>query len=189
MSFYAYIHCKPDGTPFYVGKGNKARLKRVGRPHNKGHEDIINGVGIENVLVGSLECSLEKVAYDLERGLIKRLRVMQIPVVNLTEGGGGCSGYKMPASAKEKIREALSGRKFSASHLANLTKSLRGRKLPPLKDEHKCKIGESNSRTKVGNKYTLGLVWITDGVNNKMVEKTLTLPDGWRLGMTRGGKK
>ena len=21
MSYYAYIHCKPDGTPFYVGKG------------------------------------------------------------------------------------------------------------------------------------------------------------------------
>lgn len=189
MSFYAYIHCKPDGTPFYVGKGKLARVKRVSRPHNKGHEAVLAEVGVQNVLIGKLECSSESIAYDLERGLIKRLGIMNVDVVNLTHGGGGCSGFKMPDSAKEKISKALSGREFSDSHVANLTKALRGRKLPPLKEGHKRKISEANSKTKIGNKYTLGLVWATDGTSNKMVDRKLPLEGGWRLGITRKTKK
>lgn len=36
MTFFAYIHCKPDGTPFYVGKGALRRAKYLGVV--KGHK-------------------------------------------------------------------------------------------------------------------------------------------------------
>jgi hypothetical protein len=26
--YFVYIHCKPDGAPFYVGKGNIRRVMR-----------------------------------------------------------------------------------------------------------------------------------------------------------------
>jgi len=185
MSFYAYLHCKPDGTPFYVGKGKEPRVKRVNRLHNKNHESIVREFGREQILVGSLECSSESIAYDLERGLIKRLRKMGIDIVNLTEGGGGCGGFKMPDHAKRKISEALSGRKFSDSHIENLTKSLRGRKLPPISEEHKAKIGASNSTKKIGNKNTLGRIWITNGRQNRMVDSDYDILDGWVKGMAR----
>jgi hypothetical protein len=189
MAFYAYIHCKPDGTPFYVGKGKLARVRRIRRPHNKKHEMIVGECGVQNVLVGKLECSSEAISYELERGLIKRLGLMGFDMVNLTEGGGGVGGFKMPENAKQKIRKALIGRKFSESHIKNLTKSLRGRKLPPIGDGHKKSISESNSRVKLGNKYTLGLVWVTNGIENRMVDPSVSVADGWKRGMTRDSKK
>lgn len=189
MSFYAYIHCKPDGTPFYVGKGKLARVRKVRRTHNPSHNLIVDQFGAENILVGKMECSSESNAYDLERGLIKRLGIMGLDVVNLTEGGGGVSGFKMPEAAKNKIRNALLGRKFSEAHISNLTKSLRGRKLPPIKEDHKRRIAESNTRIKVGNKYTAGLVWVTNGSQNKMIDFADQILDGWWRGMTRGLKR
>lgn len=189
MSFYAYIHCKPDGTPFYVGKGKSARVKRVSRSHNPKHEEIVKGFGLEGILVGKLECSTEETSFELERGLIKRLRKMGVDIVNLTEGGGGCGGFKMPEHAKRKISAALSGRKFSDSHIENLTKSLRGRKLPPISDEHKKKISLSNSVKKIGNKNTLGRLWITNGTDNRMIDGGLTTPEGWFFGLTRSSLK
>jgi hypothetical protein len=188
MSFYAYIHCKPDGTPFYVGKGGEPRVKRVLRSHNKKHESIVQEFGRGGILVGKLECSSENIAYDLERGLIKRLRKMGIDIVNLTEGGGGCGGFRMPDHAKKKISKALSGRKFSDSHIENLTKSLRGRKLPPISENHKASIGASNSAKKIGNKNTFGRIWITNGSKNRMANPNDGIPDGWRRGMTMVSK-
>ena len=35
--FYTYLHCKPDGTPFYVGKGHDARGK-IGNKFCVGHK-------------------------------------------------------------------------------------------------------------------------------------------------------
>lgn len=111
MSFYAYIHCKPDGTPFYVGKGNDARVSKKKRNHNRHHLSILNKYGEENVLVGKLECSTEGIAFDLERGLIKRLRKMGIDIVNLTDGGEGASGSVRSPETREKMSAAQRGNK------------------------------------------------------------------------------
>jgi hypothetical protein len=188
MTFYAYIHCKPDGTPFYVGKGNKARLKRLERPSNDGHNTILAAFGRDNILVGSFECSTEEISFDLERGLIKKLRKMGFDIVNLTDGGGGASGFKMPEKAKEKIRDALTGRAFSPAHLRNLKKALQGRPMPPISATHKAAIGASNAIKKIGNQNTLGRLWATNGVTNKMVTAHWVMPDGWGYGMSRAKK-
>ncbi len=84
----AYLHCRPDGTPFYVGKGSTKRAhKLLGR--NKHHTNTVNKHGKNNILVGFLECSTEDTAYELERGIIKCLKRMGVSLTNQTEGGIG----------------------------------------------------------------------------------------------------
>lgn len=140
MSFYAYLHCKPDGTPFYVGKGSAYRLTFVKRSHNQWHCNIVKKYGEENILGGSMECSTEESALDLERGLIKRLKVMGVKLTNLTDGGDGTSGYKMPETAKQKISEAKignqwnCGRKYSIETRRKKSRSLGGGSVECEKD-------------------------------------------------------
>lgn len=111
MSFYAYIHCKPDGTPFYVGKGGEARVKRIERTHNPRHTNTVKKYGKDNVLVGKLECSTEEISFDLERGLINRIRKMGIDIVNLTDGGDGPSGIVRSQETRAKMSLAQLGNK------------------------------------------------------------------------------
>lgn len=39
MASFAYLHCTPDGTPFYVGKGALRRVKYLGGRNAK-HQEI-----------------------------------------------------------------------------------------------------------------------------------------------------
>jgi hypothetical protein len=87
---YAYVHARPDGTIFYVGKGVGRRMREMspGR-RNKHHGRIVAKYGKRNILMGYLECSSDVVAFELETGLIKCLRRMGVELSNQTEGGSG----------------------------------------------------------------------------------------------------
>lgn len=131
--------------------------------------------------------------------------------MNLVYGGGG--GYISPEGVKkgrQKTDEILKekyGDNFrqiiSKNYYNNLTveerKTLtekikfgqqnsdydfgcvwRGKK---LNDEHKKKIGNSNSIKQKGEKNSqFGSCWITNGIENKKIKKGTTLPDRWKLG-------
>ncbi len=148
--FYAYIHARPDGTPFYVGKGIRERAVELTSNRNKYHNNIVAKHGAENILVGKMDCSSEEIAFELEKGLIKCLRRAGVKLANMTDGGEGCSGLiyseqsraKMSASQKLRIRTpeeiarmsaSLKGRIFSEEH----KEALRGRK---LSREHRDKL-------------------------------------------------
>lgn len=143
MSFYAYIHCKPDGTPFYVGKGNETRVKRIERQHNPHHRNTINKYGKDNILVGKFECSTEDISFDLERGLIKRLRKMGVSIVNLTEGGDGASGAVRSIESRAKMSQAQLGNK----------KSLGKRLSKEARD--KIAVAKIGNQWNCGRKYSL----------------------------------
>ena len=104
---FAYVHCKPDGTPFYVGKGALRRAKYFGE-RNPYHKAVVDKYGSKNILFGMFACSDSSTAYDLERGLIKRLRAMGISLTNFTSGGEGgsepCSETRLRLSAAAKKR-------------------------------------------------------------------------------------
>lgn len=138
MSFYAYIHCKPDGTPFYVGKGDERRVAKKSRSHNLRHKRVLNKYGKDKILVGKMECSTEEIAFDLERGLIKRLRKMGIDIVNLTEGGDGASGAVRSPETRAKMSLAQTGNK----------KALGKKK----SEEARAKMAAA----KIGNQWNLG---------------------------------
>jgi hypothetical protein len=204
MSFYAYIHCKPDGTPFYVGKGTIDRIKLRKRKHNKWHQNIVGKYGADNILVGSLECSSEEISFDLERGLIKRLKIMGVELVNQTDGGDGRSGSVVTEEVKNRISQKLKGsknflgQKHSPEARAKISKSLLGNKRGCGKifsEEHREKLKiagtgrafSDETKAKIaakltGNKNCLGKKWATDGVRNKRVNAGEDAPLGWRFG-------
>ena len=126
---FAYIHCKPDGTPFYVGKGTLKRSKNFKVGRNSHYTNVLNKHKPENILVGKLECSSEQSAFDLEKGLIKCLRNMGVELTNMTDGGEGLSGYVHTNDAKSKIGSSSKAR--GVSELCKL-KSIESRKGKPL---------------------------------------------------------
>ncbi len=128
--FYAYIHCKPDGSPFYVGKGKGGRAYEFKRPRNPYYANTVAKYGTP--LVGKLDCSSEEIAFELEKGLIKCLRRMGVKLTNLTDGGDGTSGYRHDDAAKEKCRIAASGPNNSwyGKKRPEHSEALKGRKRP-----------------------------------------------------------
>ena len=106
-TFYAYIHCRPDGSPFYVGKGKGERCYDL-KGRAQYHQRVINKHGVENVLVGRMDCSSESIAFDLEVGLIKCFRRMGVELTNQTAGGEGVSGYIHTQESKDKLSKSTS---------------------------------------------------------------------------------
>jgi hypothetical protein len=131
MGTFAYIHCKPDGTPFYVGKGAWRRVRYFGE-RNPHHKNVVAKYGKENLSYGALECSNDKTAYTLEQGLIKCLRRSGVSLVNRTEGGDG--GRNPTPETRAKLSEAAKKRGVSAACHEARVKAKKGK---PLTTEHK----------------------------------------------------
>lgn len=141
--FYAYIHAKPDGTPFYAGKGNGRRLNMFHR-RNQHHKNIVAKYGRRNILIGRLDCSDESAAFDLEMGLIKCIKRMGIELTNLTDGGHGPSGLIVTPEQRAKISATLTGRPgrpWTEEAKAKVGAANRGKKRTP---EQRAKMGRKN---------------------------------------------
>lgn len=123
--FYAYIHARPDGTPFYVGKGFGKRAHTM-RQRRQWHENIVSKHGAENILVGVYPCSTEAFAFELEVGLIKTLRRMGHELVNLTSGGEGATGRKHRPESIEKMRRVQKGKVISPEAREKMAAAKRG---------------------------------------------------------------
>lgn len=134
MVSYAYIHCKPDGTPFYVGKGALRRVKYFGE-RNPHHQNIVKKYGKENLLYGAMECSSPEIAFALEEGIIKCLQRAGYKLCNLTAGG---DGGKSPAEeTRKRLSAAAKKRGVSLACQEARNTSKRG---VPLTEEHKQKV-------------------------------------------------
>lgn len=107
--FYAYIHARPDGTPFYVGKGHYRRMLNFSK-RNPHHKNIVAKYGKENIMMGKLDCSSEEISFELEKGLISCLKRMNVSLVNRTAGGEGVTGVPLSEEHKAKVSAALMGR-------------------------------------------------------------------------------
>lgn len=129
MTSFAYIHCKPDGTPFYVGKGVRTRYKNFTQ-RNERHKRIVNKYGKENILIGKIDCSSNDIALELEIGLIKCFRRMGVDLANLTDGGEGNVGWKCPESVRQAVAEANKRRVLTDSQRFKLGSSFRGKVRP-----------------------------------------------------------
>ena len=89
--FYVYVHCKPDGTPFYVGKGSGRRAYDLGygSRKNKGHACIVGHHNKKNLLVFTRNCESEQQAFEHERWMKKWCDSQGYRLVNTTDGGEG----------------------------------------------------------------------------------------------------
>ena len=136
---FAYIHCKPDGTPFYVGKGALRRAKYLGE-RNPYHKAVVAKYGKSNILIGQLECSSDAIAFELEKGLIKCLRVSGIELTNFTDGGEGTSNPTL--ETRKKLSEAAKKRGVSEACQEAKVAVLKGKQ---LSEEHKAKLKQAQT--------------------------------------------
>ena len=111
------------------------------------------------------ECDDDELDY-WEKYYIKELNTKVPYGYNLTDGGGGTSGYifSLTEEQKKKISEALKGRKLSEETKDKISKKKKGRK---CSDEIKRKIGEAQK----GEKNNMYGKHHTDEAKKKMSEK------------------
>jgi len=148
---FAYVHCKPDGTPFYVGKGALKRAKYLGE-RNAHHRSTVEKYGRANILIGMLPCSDDEIAYSLEKGLIKRLRIMGVRLSNLTEGGDG--GNNPEPETRIRLSKAAKKRGVSEACREACIKAKRGK---PLSEEQKLKISRAHKGKTFSEQHRLNI--------------------------------
>lgn len=106
--YYVYLHRKKAcGTPFYVGKGKGGRSASA-HGRNPFWKKTVNrhGYYVEIVATGLQEWY----AFELEKDLISlygRRQDASGTLVNMTDGGEGCSGHKMTDESKAKISTSI----------------------------------------------------------------------------------
>jgi len=135
--FYVYILSRPDGTPFYVGKGQAERIiehEREARLGRRGHKisiirKIWNGGGEVLYRIDG-HFSEEQDAFAAEKRIIAAIGRIKNggPLVNQTDGGDGVSGFSqvITPEMRAKISASLTGKKKSPEHVAKVAAKRRG---------------------------------------------------------------
>lgn len=126
--FYTYLHCKPNGDPFYVGKGHGRRAYIFSGKKNPHYQRIITKYGVENVLVFVFECESEQEAFADERHQIAQLRFDGYNLANICDGGEGVTGHKHSDESRAKISARQIGRRWTPESIAKRSATNRGRK-------------------------------------------------------------
>ncbi len=128
MTFYTYVHARPDTTDFsgvfYVGKGRGKRIRAL-PARNRYHGFVLDKHGAENVLTGKIECSSDDIAFELERGLIKCLRRAGAQLTNMTDGGDGTSGHVVTEEGLVRRSESMKARWADPQERDRLRASIR----------------------------------------------------------------
>jgi len=149
--FYVYIHFKPDGTPFYVGKGCERRGYRLDK-RNSYYKNTINKYGRENIQIEVFNCISEEKSFEEEKEFIKLFRREGFKLCNLTDGGEiGSTGYKHSEENRKKISEALKGRVVSEKARVNMSKAKKGH---IISEEAKRKMSIAKIGKYLGRKHS-----------------------------------
>jgi LEM3-like protein/NUMOD3 motif-containing protein len=182
--YYVYILARPNGVPFYVGKGKGSRLFDHDAEARSGHKchkcNVIRkiwkqGKEIQRYTVFTTMNEQEALAYECE--LIASYGRENL--TNLTDGGEGVSGMKHTEETRRKIAEAGRGRPSpkSAEQRRKLSAALKGRPLAPHVHEAfvKVNIGREYSKehcTNISLGQTGGRLYIfvaPDGIQYESV--------------------
>jgi hypothetical protein len=150
--YYVYILARPNGKPFYVGKGKQDRVfdhENEARSGCDCHKCRVirkvwqQGGQIQKYYV--LTTDDESVALEYERELIAQIGRKNL--TNKTDGGDGTAGYKFSRESRLRMSAARKGlrhseetrRKMGLAHLGN--RSRMGQK---LSDETRRKMREAH---------------------------------------------
>lgn len=177
--FYVYIHKKPDGTPFYVGKGTGKRAYTFHR-RTEWHKNIVSKYGKDNIIVEVINCISESQAFDLERVYIKQFKHDGVCLVNLTDGGEGVAGLiRGEPSEAHKIKNAEAkkgntfrrGSKHTPESIEKMRKAHLGKKMTneQRKNYSIRKLGVAHKNKGCG---LAGVNWVKN-INKWRVQTTL----------------
>lgn len=115
MKYYVYIYFDPsrDNEPIYVGKGNGRRCySHLKRTDNNLFPNRLNKMKENGVqpIIKKIHFETEELALDVERYLISQLGRIKLnngPLLNLTDGGEGCSGYEWTKEQKIHLSKVI----------------------------------------------------------------------------------
>lgn len=169
-----YMHCKPDGNPFYIGKGTAKRSRDFYTARNSRHKRTVAKYGQDNILVRFMACVDESAALEMEKGVIKVFRACGFDLANYTDGGDGVSGLRHTEQVKRAMSEKRRGLKHSEGHKNAISIRLLGRKKSPFSVEHKQKLGA----------LAKGKRWYNNGKNIAFCFEGQQ-PEGYVLGRLR----
>lgn len=149
--WYVYLKSRPDGSPFYVGKGSGNRHRSTsGRVQR--YRDILAKYGEENIITSFLCYSThESVVLAAERKFVLAFRASGIDLVNISDGGEVCV---IPEGVF--ARRAATLRKTLSTPEARALKSAAMKKVylrPGYKEAQKERIKEINARLDVRAKH------------------------------------
>jgi hypothetical protein len=137
--FYTYLHCKPNGDPFYVGKGSGKRGYDLKNRRNQQYKNVIEKYLKENIGIFIFPCLDEQQAHIDEIKQIAQLRSEGYELCNITNGGEGTSGVKRSLETRRKMsaskignkngigNKSRRGMKASAVAIAKMSASRKGR--------------------------------------------------------------
>lgn len=160
--FYVYQYVRNDGTPYYIGKGQRRRafdkLHNVTVPKDKSRivfliKEITNesAMAIERFWIGVFG------RQDLGTGILR----------NKTDGGdigGAHKGHKHSEETKRKFSQMRKGRKLSPETLEKLRIANTGRKMTPetrAKVTSFFKSGHAVMKGRKRNPESIKKMWIT----------------------------
>ncbi len=167
----AYLHCRPDGTPFYVGKGTIKRMCDMST-RNPHHKNVTAKHGRVNILKGFMECSSDSIALDLEVGLIKCFKRIGVELTNYSDGGdSGSKGYEWTAEQRAKQSLSHTGKVLKESHKKAISEANKGKAKPTRTAEHIKNLGD-----KMKNRR-----WYNNGTNVAFCHEG-NQPNGYDLG-------
>ena len=147
-NYYTYAYLRKDGTPYYIGKGNKYQYRAYGKhrqgltPKDKNRILILkNNITEEEAFKHEIYMIAVFGRKDLQTGILR----------NLTDGGEGTSGIIRSDEWKKKHSEKM--KKMIRTEESNKKRSetMKGIKRKPRTEEEKRKISESIK----GMKYKL----------------------------------
>ena len=121
--FYVYMYCKPNGTPFYVGKGKEDRWEYHIKQAKKQRTTDGNKLKINTIrkilkqgnepLIKFIDTDLsEEQAFELEEFLISEIGRIDLgtgTLTNLTNGGEGSTGTIVSQETRSKRSLSMSG--------------------------------------------------------------------------------
>lgn len=116
--FYVYVLCRPNGKPFYVGKGSGPRVFRHDEEARSGHRchkcNVIRkiwrqGGQVQRYILFETDDEQAALAYECEVIALYGRDTL----ANATDGGEGVTGLKHSAASKARMKAAHIGRKTS----------------------------------------------------------------------------
>lgn len=134
--FYVYILSRPDGRPFYVGKGQGNRIDNHETAARRGVASKCCNI-IRKIWRLGGEVAKQKVfwtddehdAFEMERRIIAAIGRENL--ANNTDGGDGASGWEPTQEWHEKVQAAKIGKPRSEACKAKLREKLTGVRRSP----------------------------------------------------------
>jgi hypothetical protein len=186
MEYYTYAYLREDGTPYYIGKGEKDRIYKKGKGEIRPPKDKSRVIFLKQNLTEeeSFKHEVYMIAVfgrkDLGTGILR----------NRTNGGEGFSGAIHTSETKAKISAAMKGenspnygKTLSPEIKAKLSAAMKGKTLSP---ETRAKISAAMEGE---NSPNYGKMWITNGEISKFIPIDEDIPIGYSRGMTKKSRK